>query len=166
MFYRDPADLSPRAVEVLKWLAEHKDGGSADEMEDGYLAACGLDVWYGLNRTTRRVVNQLLECVFISDESGVNESSKLYAINECGVRWLKGELPYCNHEGKWFATMFELEAASSKKNKRRYRVCAYCGKREYDLSKMEGTPTSTYRSESHFVHKACVPTTASEGAKK
>jgi hypothetical protein len=109
VFYRDPADLSPRAVEVLKWMAEHKDG--QDDYNDGYLTVSGLECWFGLNRTNRGVLNQLLECVFVSDQSGVGESSKLYAINGSGERWLKGEKPYQDSDGRLFNTMFELEAA-------------------------------------------------------
>lgn len=38
------------------------------------------------------------------------------------------------------------------KKKCHYRVCAYCGKREYDFTKLRPVETGIYHSESHFVH--------------
>lgn len=49
----------------------------------------------------------------------------------------------------------------SKPKRSRYRVCAYCGKREYDLSTMTATPAAGYRSEAHYAHKKCLPATRS-----
>jgi hypothetical protein len=102
MMMRDPKDLSKRAVEVLRHLRDHEH----DEDGSGELVCDGLECWYGLNRTNRRVVNQLLECCFVSSEIG--GGSDLYVINESGRRFLEGQPPYRDSEGKMHKTMFTM----------------------------------------------------------
>jgi hypothetical protein len=100
MFFRDPADLSPRAVEVLRWMSEHED----DPERSGELVVDGLECWFGLERTNRQVVTQLLECCFISDHSD-SEKLRVYTINNSGKRWLKGLMPYTDGDGVEYATL-------------------------------------------------------------
>jgi hypothetical protein len=101
MFYRHPSTLSARAREVLQWLADHQDG-------DNLLTVEGAVCYFGPHRTSRRLVQHLLECVFLTDVSDGPRKGQLYKVNEAGKRWLKGELPYCDANGKFHATMFNL----------------------------------------------------------
>jgi len=98
MFLRDPKTLSKKAVEVLRWLAS--------EEGDGEIVCDGLECWYGTNRTSRRLVNCLVECVFVSfsDLGG----SEHYSINESGRRFLEGLPPYRDNEGSYHDTMFTM----------------------------------------------------------
>lgn len=95
--FRSPDQLSKRAVECLKWLAENKD--------DDDIITDGIEVWFGYNRTNWRVLLQLLECCFVSQGSPDHDH---YHINGSGERFLQGLPPYCDQDGKYHNTVFEV----------------------------------------------------------
>lgn len=97
MQFRSPDQLSKKAVQCLEWLNENKD--------DDDLIVDRLEVWYGEHRTSWSVLNQLLECCFVSQES-VAENH--YYINGSGERFLQGLPPYRDQDGKYHNTVFEV----------------------------------------------------------
>lgn len=106
--FRAPDDLSKRAVVILKQMASHED------TEGGELACEGIECWVGDERTSRSIVRQLLECVFMKDVSDTGGIER-YVINESGKRFLLGKKPYFNGNGEEYATIFDLLAAESEK---------------------------------------------------
>ena len=104
---RDPKSLTKKALQVLKWLADHKDG------DDGELVCDRLECWYGLNRTNRATVHRLLECAFISKDVLGGSGAEHYTINGSGERFLKGLPPYRDSEGKYHETLFTILFANA-----------------------------------------------------
>lgn len=84
--FRHPSELSKRAVEVLRYLKDH----------DEDLVSAGHTVWYGLNRTNWSVLNQLLECSFVSQDQFMKT---YYSLNGSGIRFLEGLPPYLDENG-------------------------------------------------------------------
>ena len=100
MTMRDPKTLSKRAVAVLALLYES---------EAGEIVCDGLDCWVGLERTSRRVVDQWLECCFVRPDDFSGGAAR-FRINESGERFLKGLPPYRDAEGWFHETVFDLLA--------------------------------------------------------
>lgn len=88
--------LTKAAIRVLTWLRDHEHNDD--------LVCDRLECWYGENRTTRQVVNQLLRVCFISPDS-IPSGSEHYHINESGRRALDGLPPYRDAEGQWHETL-------------------------------------------------------------
>lgn len=81
--------LTPAMEKVLRWMS--KVGGDGSD-EDGELVVEGGEAWYGLNRTSMRVVNSLLRLCLIRDntkDGAMTETSyRYYTINEEGRKIL------------------------------------------------------------------------------
>ena len=102
--FRDPADLSPRAKQVLAIMRDHE-----HDSHDGWLVQEGVECWIGDQRTSHAVVKQLIECCFVSEEQSGGRT-RMYSINDSGKRFLDGLEPYRDGDGFYHATMFDLEA--------------------------------------------------------
>ena len=92
--------LTPAARLVLRWLADN-------EHEDDLLCE-GIHCWYGPERTSWRVVKQLLNSVLISPDTFSEQTSKRFTINESGKRYLKNLPPYRDSDGKYFWDFYQL----------------------------------------------------------
>lgn len=81
--------LTPAMEKVLRWMAHVGEDGSE---EDGELVVEGGEAWYGLNRTSVAVVNNLLKLCLIRDgtpDGAMTETSyRYYTINEEGRKIL------------------------------------------------------------------------------
>jgi hypothetical protein len=99
----DPKDISDRSLEVLKKMAalEHE-AETSSEYIDSAIVCDGIECWIGYDRTSWRVVKQLLQSMLISDRS--DGGTHRYEINESGKRFLAGEKPYRDSEGRWYDT--------------------------------------------------------------
>jgi len=101
--------VSPAARKVLEWLRDHEN--------DDDLITGGVEVWYGLNRTSWPTLMQLLRLCFVSQNS-VEQSH--YHINESGKRFLEGLPPYTDRHGRHHETLADAlstptDSASGKK---------------------------------------------------
>lgn len=110
MFYIDPRELRPGAVSVLRDMKKRINS------DEGWIVCEGRECWIGSRRIKYATLQQLLQAVLVTPvgQHG-NDKLKYYHINESGVRFLKGEKPYCDADGVLYSTMFELEAAQRRK---------------------------------------------------
>lgn len=83
------------ALEFLRKFEDHEE-----------LVCEGGDCWYGLYRTNRQVVNQLISLCLISES--VSGGIENYHINEAGKRLLDGLPPYRDSEGRFHNTIHEV----------------------------------------------------------
>jgi hypothetical protein len=72
--------LSKRATEILTHLRDD---------EDPDLICFKNECWCGEEKTSKRVVNELLRLVLISEDSGFGEKVQRYHINEWGLKVLE-----------------------------------------------------------------------------
>ena len=105
MFFLSPQELSPAANRLLQELLLLE----ADDEADPAIVCEGLECWIDDRRTSWRTVRQLLQAVLISDTSW-GDACRRYELNESGRRYLQGLPPYCDSQGQFHATMFDLLA--------------------------------------------------------